>query len=51
VIGRLLLGLGYLVGAYVMFDAAADELGRLLGELFVESVTNPDNGRTSDHAD
>lgn len=44
---KLILGVGYLVAAYVLFDAAADELGAWLGELFAEAVTNLDNGDES----
>ena len=51
-LSRLLLGLCFLYGAYELFDAAADELGSLLGELFAEAVISTDNVTEgeSDHA-
>lgn len=41
---KLILGVGYLVAAYVLFDAAADELSAWLGELFADAVISTDNG-------
>jgi hypothetical protein len=37
-VGRLLLAILYLVGGVVLFDAAADELAKFLGEVFAETV-------------
>jgi ubiquinone biosynthesis protein UbiJ len=37
-VGRLLLAIGYLVGGVVLFDAAAEELARFVGEVFAETV-------------
>lgn len=42
-IRRILLAAGYLVGSFVLFDAAADEIARLLGELFADAVLSTDN--------
>lgn len=47
---RLVCGALYLVGAYVLFGAATDELAGFFGELFAESVISLGNEGTENGA-
>ena len=39
---RAAVGIMSLYGSYLLFDVAADQLARAIGEMFVDRVTAPD---------